>query len=246
MFTDPTGMEQDGADGGPGNPRKGNVRFLIYTGGTSDGLDALKTREAEIKRSYPDDHIISGTIEDLGTLKGFVETNLKDAKAKGYGKTIEVSFFGHGGVDGPMGSENSSRMSLYEDTGNIGDKKQLSKEGWKEINWNFNPKGSLAAFYGCQTESFAQNFFSLSNVKYTAGISRRAGGTYNHKGDWNSSWFRFGNVYMGSATNGKVDETAYFIRGRTSSDDYGTWHKPFYTYGNLSINNEGKLTKGTK
>lgn len=249
MFIDPTGMEQNdvnGNDGGPGDPRKGNVRFLIYTGGTSDGLDALKTREDEIKRSYPNDYIISQTIEDLGKLKDLVETNVKDAKTKGYDYTIEVSFFGHGGIDGPMGSKNTSRMSLYEFTGNIGDKKQLSREGWKEINWNFNPKGSLAAFYGCQTEGFAQSFFGLSNVKYTSGISGRAGGTYNSQGDWNSSWFGFGNVYMASATNGKVDETVYFKRSVKSSDKYGSWHKPFYTFGNLSINNKGILTNGTR
>ena len=44
---------------------------------------------------------------------------------------------------------------------------QLSPEGWKSINWNFDSNNSIASFYGCKTASFAEKFFDYSNVSTT-------------------------------------------------------------------------------
>ena len=236
---DPTGMASE-------DPPKGNLRFIINLGGASDASDAAKTRYNEIKKSYPKDKIVMLEVSDLGKLEKLVNQNVSESQREGYGKTVEVSFYGHGGTDGPVGAIATSQNSLSDITGNPEDRGQLSAEGWKQINWNFDPDRSIAAFYGCDTSDFAHKFLQYSNVKYSAGIDGKAGGSKTYKGNFNASWFGFGNVYMVSQTDGKVNPTDVYTRGKYFRNSHGMFiPKITPIYGNASVNERGQLTYGS-
>lgn len=47
-------------------------------------------------------------------------------------------------------------------------------------------------------KNIIKNFFGLSVLKYTAGISGRADGTYNYEERLNLSWLVFVNAYIGN------------------------------------------------
>lgn len=238
-FIDPKGMQGE-------DPPSKNVRILIDLQNTPDGTDALKTRKKEIERSYPEDKIITLEVSDLGKLKSLVENNLKTAKEEGYGSTIEVAFFGHGGMDGPIGSEPvSGNYNLANETYLPEDRNQLSPKGWGAIDWNFDPEKSLAAFYGCNTAGFAEQFLSFTNVKYAAGITGGAGGSKTFKGGFNASWFGLGKVYMVAVgSDNQVLPTFVYKRGKR--DENTGYLIPIEVNGNASINKEGVLTSGSK
>jgi RHS repeat-associated protein len=186
------------------------VYFVIVSGIDADIQDAAKTREGEILNSSDfdknKDRVYVIQISDLGKLKEEVAKNVKDAKEKGYGLTVESSFFSHAGGDGPQGTEETSKNSLKSVTGSDIDRKQLSPTGWKDINFNYDPKESVAAFYGCNTDDFAQKYLNYSNVKYTAGVDGRAGGSKTFEGKFNSTilnifWDNPYKVYMVSISN---------------------------------------------
>lgn len=168
-----------------------DVYFVITTDAEPDIEDAALTRLSEIASSKgfdpKKDKIYFIQIDDLGKLKGEIDKCVKEALEKGFGKTVELSFFSHGGMDGPVGGIATSRNSLAEVTGNARDSKQLSPDGWKEINFNFDSYGSVAAFYGCNTETFAQKFFEYTNVTYTTGLDIGAGGSYSFEGKFNNT-----------------------------------------------------------
>jgi len=237
-WIDPDGMDPD--------PPKGNLRFIINLGGAADAADAAKTRYNEIKESYPNDKIVMLNLDDLGKLEGLVESNVKKAQKEGYGKTVEASFYGHGGTDGHVGTEPTSKNSLTDETGENLDKHQLSSEGWKNINWNFDSKKSIAGFYGCNTSDFANKFLGYSNVKYSAGLDGSAGGSETYRGDFNSSVFGFGKVYMVTQTGGKVNPTDVYTRGQYFKNSVGMYiPKITPIYGNASVNNQGNLSYGS-
>lgn len=162
------------------------VYFVIYTGGSADAYDSAKTRIEQIKKqkNYNDklDKIYYIEVSDLGKLEEEVERRVEEAICEGYGKTVEVSFFGHGGGDGPIGRIEASRNSLSDITRRPFDGRQLSPTGWKEIDFNFDPDGSFAVFYGCKTIDFAQQFLHLQpNVKFTSGIDGNGGASSNEE-----------------------------------------------------------------
>lgn len=90
---------------------------------------------------------------------------------KGSGLTQEASFWSHGGYDAPLSDTCTSGDFVLDNNTGIN---QLSPEGWSNINWNFDSQNSLAAFYGCNTASFAQDFFDYSNVAYTPSLGGQA------------------------------------------------------------------------
>jgi RHS repeat-associated protein len=172
------------------DPNGKDVYFIITTNAGGDISDAAATRRKQIETSKSfdktKDHIYFIEISDLGQLKDKVEENIKDAEKNGYGLTVELSFFSHGGGDGPVGGKKASTDNLKDVTGSPLDNKQLSPSGWKKISFNFDPERSLAAFYGCNTLDFAQKFFEYSNVAFTTGLDAGAGGSYTYKGDFDN------------------------------------------------------------
>ncbi|WP_255424449.1 RHS repeat-associated core domain-containing protein [Apibacter sp. HY039] len=232
-YIDPTGMMPENGAGDP----PGNVHFLIHTGGAGDFVDALKTRAKEIKKNNPKDKVVELTVKDLGKLKEVVESEVQKARKEGYGMTVEASFFWHGGTDGPVGElVTLGQYNLRLETGVFDDRGQLSPEGWGLIDWNFDPNGSIAVFYGCNTEPFASNFLNYSNVKYSSGMAGYSGGSYTYKGDFDSSWFGLGNVYMVTQQDGKI------LPKKVFSQESGI----VSIYGNLSVNSKGAVVNDTE
>jgi hypothetical protein len=192
------------------DPDGKEVYFIVYTGGSPDAYDAAKTRMNEIHNSKgydrKKDHVYFIESHDLGALQNQISNSVADAEKNGSGLTVELSIYGHNGSkDGPVGAMPTSMNALSDITGDMRDNKQLSPDGWKNINFNFDPNNSVAAFYGCNTDQFAQKFFSYSNVGNTVGQMGGAGGSYNFKGKFNAAWFPLGrNVYMVTQESGNI------------------------------------------
>ncbi|MFG1809550.1 SpvB/TcaC N-terminal domain-containing protein [Streptomyces sp. NPDC049040] len=179
MFSDP-----DGTD----------VYILANLSGREIDYAAVATRKAEIDAKLSaegrtdKDHVYVLTAFDLGELEGKVAEKVKDAKEKGYGKTVEFSEWGHGGRDGPRGDKVvAQKVRLSEE-----DPKQLKFEVWQRIDFNFEPGHSIAAFYGCRELGFAERFLAAQpNLQYVAGFDVRSypswqSGTYDWH--WNEGY----------------------------------------------------------
>jgi hypothetical protein len=234
-WTDSTGMCVDG------DCPKGAVRILINLGGGADINDAANTRADQINKNHPNDKLIYINDTNLGNLKNNIESALNQANAEGYGKTVELSVFGHNGADGPKGgyfSENS--LDLSRETGSPTERGQISPENWGNINYNFDSKASIASFYGCNSASWAEKFMELTNVKYTSGIAGKAGGSYTAKGDFSRTLRNFfmpsSGVYLRSQYNGKVLPMYLYTRGSYKGyGDYKSYNER-EVYGNPTIN----------
>ena len=81
-------------------------------------------------------------ISDLGNLEGSVESETKRLSPQ-YGKTREFGIWSHAGIDGPIGSEPTSRNAL--------DGNQMTMDGWSQIDFNWADGPTKAGFYGCNT-----------------------------------------------------------------------------------------------
>ena len=214
------------------DPDGRKVYFLFYNSSDKRFQAAAQTRYNQITshKNYDSksDYVYMIPLTDLGLLGDIVATSTKDAQSKGYGLTFEASFFTHGGVDGPSGDlETSGTFNLKDITGNPADKLQLSPEGWSQINWNFDPKKSVAAFYGCQTASFAEIFFNYSNVAYTAGQDFKVGPTYSLN-KWNSVYFpgKKDNVYYRGFEEGAIFPMAVYSRNKWVINSIGERYRP--------------------
>ena len=233
-LVDPDGRDEDETSNG--------LRIILLLSNAADHEDAALTRQEEIKKSYPKDKVIFIDDFNLENLKGNIEKNVEQAKKEGYDVTKEFSVFGHMGKDGPKGyfPENStSPLHLYNRTGDIYDKGQMTLEGWKSIDYNFDPNNSIAAFYGCHSTEFAKAFMEVTNVKYTAGLEGQAGGTYDITGVFNNTTLNifisrpFGrNVYMRTQGEGYVLPVIQFERGKRG---YDTNYQEFPTYNNATV-----------
>lgn len=100
----------------------------------------------------------------------------------------------------------------------------MTLKGWGNIEYNFDPQNSIAAFYGCCSAQFAEKFMGITNVRYTAGNPGRAGGTFKYSGPfngtvlnnlWGSDPFNR-DVYLRSSENGKVLPMFLYERGKSS------------------------------
>jgi RHS repeat-associated protein len=164
---------------------KQDVYILVDTSGRKIDVDAVVTREQEIWSGYYDQldrmsepvcrgdapeqevcsppHIIKIQAYDLGKLHQQIDDVVSDAKRKGFGKTVELSVWGHQGrEDGPKGRDKTSGPHAV-------DGYQLNSAGWNEIDFNFDPDGSIAVFYGCNNVSFPQRFLAQrSDLRFAA------------------------------------------------------------------------------
>lgn len=155
---------------------------------------------------------------------------------------MELSVFSHAGPDGPVGEyDPNNKYDLYKESGDPIDKGQMSLSGWGKINWNFDPTNSIAAFYGCQSDSFAEKFMGISNAYYTAGIGGRAGGSKTISGQFNNTILNnfglsFGSVYLRSQTDGIVDPLTVYRRGYMEKlSDGKRFLKPIEYYRNATV-----------
>jgi len=198
------------------DPNGKDVYMLFYTTDDARYKSAAETRKKEIEGmegfNAEKDHVYIQELGDLGTLGDRVNDIVKDAIDKGYGLTMEASFWSHGGYDGPRSDTRTSGEFALDN--NLG-RNQLSPEGWSNINWNFDSQNSMASFYGCNTASFARDFFDYSNVAYTAGQGGQAGPSYEtgkfDKVNYVRSFISTSsNVYYGTIANGEfIGPTVY-------------------------------------
>ncbi|PKV51716.1 hypothetical protein ATE84_3814 [Aquimarina sp. MAR_2010_214] len=180
---------------------KTRIYFIFYTSG--DFEEAAKTREREINSLEEYNHVFMKEYKDLWEIAGFVAECIKKVESKKWKKTSEVCFYCHGGTDGPVGEVETSQYNLADETGQKQwDSKQMSLKGWKQINFNFDPNYSIAAFYGCKNITFAENFLDIHNVMYTAAHGGGSADSESYE-EFDSSWFTFSgeNIYYVSPTN---------------------------------------------
>lgn len=223
-------------------PKKRNVRIVVNLGGGADIDDAAKTRSNQIKKYNPYDKLIYIEDDNLGNLKSNIETQIKEAKKQGYGKTLELSVFSHTGSDGPKGYYDPNNMiDLSKETGSEFDKGQMSLKNWGNIDYNFDEKNSIAAFHGCSSITWAEKFLSITNVKHTAGNTGTAGGFYNTKGELNRTFrnqFGLGlnsDVFMRSFQDDEILPMYLYTRGSYITNEYGTFLKQKEVYGNPTV-----------
>ena len=166
------------------DPTGESIYFLFYThnntrigtDGDQEFFNAAWTRKMDIEKGrYFDknrDIVLLLPFEDLSELKGIVERNISKY-SRHYGKTKEVGFWSHAGYDGPIGTR-------YSDADNIIGDRQLSINGWSEINFNWSDNASIG-FYGCNTAnddrgmSFAQK---ISEKMPGINVFGQPGGSY--------------------------------------------------------------------
>jgi RHS repeat-associated protein len=129
-----------------------DVYILLNTSGREIDYAAVATRKAEIESRISlenrqgKDKIIVLEAFDLAQLKSQIDKEIAEAKKQGFGKTVELSEWGHGGTDGPVGKLETSGS---DQLGPGNDRKQMKFDSWVKIDFNFDPKHSIAAFYGC-------------------------------------------------------------------------------------------------
>lgn len=108
------------------------------------------------------------------------------------------------------------------------------------IKYNFDSDASFAAFYGCNSASWAEKFVeATTGVKYTVGIAGSAGGTYSTKGNFKSTFRNFiipaSGVYLRAQEDGKVLPLHLYTKGSYENTPYGKVLKERYIYGNATI-----------
>jgi RHS repeat-associated protein len=162
-----------------------DVYILTYTSGAPDFKDAALTRAGEIMSSKnfdpTKDHVYIIEVNDFGKLDEKINKVTADAHKNNYGKTVEFAVWSHAGLDGPIGEESASKNALYnegdpyvtpngEQSTRSRTSSQLSQKGWDDIDFNFDSENSTAAFYGCNSKTFAKTFLNLQeDVTRTAG-----------------------------------------------------------------------------
>ena len=146
------------------------IYILFYTSGNDCGdamfRAAAETRKYDIEHSDffdpANDIVLLIPIQDLAGISQLVG-NAVDTYSENFGKTAEFSIWSHASFDGPRGTVPTSTNAI--------DKKQMSIEGWGNIDFNWG-NGATANFYGCRTgeengenASFATRVSSISNFR---------------------------------------------------------------------------------
>lgn len=152
------------------DPSGEKIYMLLYTEGNSRGdemfLSSAETRKMDIENSASfnaqKDIVILQSVSNLSDIEALV-SRIVGEYSDTYGKTAEFSIWSHGGIDGPVGTVQTTMNEL--------DGKQMSMEGWSAINFNFG-KGAQANFFGCKTgvgndnsPSFSQRISGLDNFE---------------------------------------------------------------------------------
>jgi RHS repeat-associated protein len=126
-----------------------DVYMLFYTTGNGRGDEmfyaAALTRQRDIMRSTSfdpqKDIVVLSPVTDLAAVSGQVSA-ITGKYSEQYGQTAEFSMWSHAGIDGPTGTAPTSANAI--------DTKQMSVEGWSQINFNWG-EDAAANFLGCKT-----------------------------------------------------------------------------------------------
>jgi len=155
------------------DPDGKDIYILFYTSGNNRGDEMFRaaalTRQRDIQRSGTfdpaKDKVVVLAVQDMASIQKSVNNVVETYSAK-YGQTAEFGIWSHAGTDGPTGTVPTSSYPL--------DEKQMTTEGWSQINFNWvnDGNGAKAGFYGCKTGvasddkvSFATRISALSNFE---------------------------------------------------------------------------------
>jgi hypothetical protein len=159
--------------------------FLLFwvKGKFGDALftEAPKTRMHNIKRAkwynekVHEVHCID--IEDLSDIIDVTARYIERFGGKSKVRLQELSVHSHAGQDGPIGSVDYPKKFSFNTTTEAG---QMTMDGWKSIDFNWNPDNPRFVIYGCDSaledppedhpsqvnyKNFAQSLSSLPNLK---------------------------------------------------------------------------------
>jgi len=116
------------------------------------------------------DKVFEIYVPDLGELESKIDEITTIAKENSLGKTAELSVWGHNGkIDGPLGDKAATGPHRFSAS------QQMTLEGYKVIDFNWDTTESIAIFYGCESFNFAEKFMSVQpNLSYSAGFLRKS------------------------------------------------------------------------
>jgi RHS repeat-associated protein len=202
LNADPLGNVYVPKNGGKESANPGKTHIVIYTKDDIKFVGAALTHmRSIIASSYFDkskDIVIPVYLSDLGKLEDYSEKLVQFNKLTNR-KTSSVTFFTHGGSDGPVGEVAASKNSLEDQTQKEVDANQITAEGWSKINFDFsNDNNTLVNFYGCNMDGFAGRFMDLQpDVKYVSATSGSSAVSYSYE-KFNKPWFpdAFDDLYM--------------------------------------------------
>ncbi len=196
------------------DPDGEKVFMIFYSSNKKD--DAFKlgaqTRMKEIMNSpefdISNDTIFISEFDHLGEIGEKVREFVNEAEMHNYGKTVEVDFFSHSGLDGPIG-----RLPVEPSSVRLGqslsDRAQLKMSEWENINFNWD-SNSVAVFYGCQSLNFAKDFLEIQpNLQYVAGYEKSVKAYPSlQKQEWDPAFWLSDNdnIYWVGGKEGNLDK----------------------------------------
>lgn len=171
------------------DPDGRDIYILFATTGNKRGdamfNAAMETRRRNIENSQffdgTKDKVVVLHLTDISDIQNQVN-NVVSTYSEQYGNTREVGVWSHGGMDGPVGTEAASSNPLYSAGETFRDiyreetSKQMSPEGWSQIDFNWTETGANFTLYGCNTGndvdtkrgwvgSFARNTSAFQNFR---------------------------------------------------------------------------------
>jgi len=146
------------------DPDGRDIYVLFYTaanhGGDAMFRNAAQTRKDNIESSYSfdpsTDKVFTIPITDISDIQSEMNKVVAQYSEK-YGQTREVGIWSHGALDGPIGTEEATNNSLYKNGETFRGRersntsKQMSLEGWSQIDFNWIESGANCTYYGCNT-----------------------------------------------------------------------------------------------
>jgi hypothetical protein len=216
------------------DPDGQDVYMLFYTTGNGRGDEAFsaaaETRKREIEamksfNSETDKVIMFGVsdISDIGNLTNWAVNTY----SKQFGQTAEVGVWSHTAWNGPIGTEATSTNPFYEES------RQMSMEGWSNINFNWKENGAKMGFYGCNTGN------DVAGNQWVGAFAREVSSQNNfHNVDvWGQSSSAYPSIYphirattalrsAGLFLNGST----YMVGGNSGEGLKSMWFNPFSSY----------------
>ncbi len=215
------------------------VQFIDYNGesiymlfyvegyrGSTDFAAAAYTRKKDIENSdsfnKEKDIVIVNKIQDISDLKDIIESIINDYSSQ-YGQTAEFSIWSHAEYDGPTGSVPTSSFPL--------DKKQMTIEGWSNINFNW-ANNAEANFFGCKTgadnniKCFSRTISSLDNFKDVSVYGQTTSSFPSKYVDFRKTPSSYFKEYIGKHGSITVFHRMYYVGGERFRDHL----KPIYDY----------------
>jgi hypothetical protein len=118
--------------------KRGDAMFSASANTRKDNIESSKSFDPS------KDRVVVLQVADLSQIKNMVAQTVNDL-SKQYGQTKEVGLWSHGAAEhGPSGGTTTSNDAS-------GDGRQMSLEGWGDVDFNWKEGGASFTMYGCNT-----------------------------------------------------------------------------------------------